>query len=97
VAIHVATSRSTAFPWGAAVPVATFHRGVKELGHGDGRPPPAGTLLPKETTRLLLERLGRDPGADPRAAIRVFERARGLPPTGEPSHRLLAELIKAQK
>lgn len=97
VAIHVATATSTAFPWGAAVPVAAFHDGVRELGYGDAQPPPAGTLLPVETTRLLLQKLGRDSDADPGAAIRAFERARGLEATGTASHRLLVELLKAQR
>lgn len=95
VAIHVATTQTTAQPMGAAVPVATFAEGIRELGSGDAFPPPAGTLVPQNSVRQLLARLGYEPEPDLAGAIRNFQRTRGLKPTGEVSHALLAQLIQA--
>jgi hypothetical protein len=97
VAIHVATTQTTAQPIGVAVPVATFAEGIRELGSGDAFPPPAGTLVPETSVRLLLARLGYEPEPSLTAAIEQFQRARGLKPTGEVSHALFAQLVQALK
>lgn len=95
VAIHVATTQTTAEPIGAAVPVASFADGIRELGAGEAAPPPAGTLVPANSVRQLLTRLGYEPEPDLADAISKFQRTRGLKQTGEVSHALLAQLIQA--
>ena len=97
VAIHVATTQETAQPIGAAVPVASFADGIRELGAGEASPPPAGTLVPRDSVCMLLTRLGYEPEPNLSAAIESFQKARGLKQTGEVSHALLAQLIQALK
>ena len=72
------------------------------LGATDGAPAAATGNLPRERVRRVQERLaaaGFDPGpADgamgprTRAALRAFQEARGLDPTGEPDGPTLTEL-----
>jgi peptidoglycan hydrolase-like protein with peptidoglycan-binding domain len=72
------------------------------LGATDGAPAAATGDLPRERVRRVQERLaaaGFDPGpadgvagARTRAALRAFQEARGLGPTGEPDGPTLTEL-----
>ena len=75
---------------------------VQDPTSGDGTMAPAAAALSPEQVRRVQQRLvevGHDPGTvdgtmgeKTREALRSFQQARGLEPTGEPDGRTLAEL-----
>jgi hypothetical protein len=75
---------------------------VQDPTSGDGTIAPAAAALSPEQVRRVQQRLvevGHDPGTvdgvmgeKTREALRSFQQARGLEPTGEPDRRTLAEL-----
>ena len=75
---------------------------VQDPTSGDGTMAPAAAALSPEQVRRVQQRLvevGQDPGTvdgvmgeKTREALRSFQQARGLEPTGEPDGRTLAEL-----
>ena len=81
--------------YGIAVPSSRFMGALKDRVPGHGKAPANGKNAPIGTIRQLLALSGFDADADPAAAVRAFQQAKGLPVTGKASLDLLGDIFEA--